>query len=295
MSTDSAPIELQSEYTSVGELSMHARVAVERGTEARTPVVLVHGFVLASRVMARAWATPCPRLSRLFAGFTGVSGGGATSRRRRRWSQAVESLNGWLQARGIERASFIGNSMGCQVMIGLAVTYPQRVARMILQGPSVEPNARSYDGISGRLMTNMIRERDHALNAIAREDYQSAGLPRVFRTASWAFKDEPEKALPKVQCPVLVIRGDNDPVVSQDWAERCASLPPDGRLINIPDACHTLHFGACHYRFVEAIRPNSYSRVNPLRCRRRSQRRASRKAAGSEIAIRIAPARNVSP
>jgi pimeloyl-ACP methyl ester carboxylesterase len=231
---------------------MHARVAVERGTEARTPVVLIHGFVLASRVMSRAGQL----LARDFPVYVpDLPGFGESDKPpTQTLTQAVESLNGWLQARGIERASFIGNSMGCQIMIGLAVTYPQRVARMVLQGPSVEPNARSYDGISSRLMTNMVRERDRALNAIAREDYQSAGLPRVFKTASWAFKDEPEKALPKVQCPVLVIRGDNDPVVSQAWAERCASLPPDGRLINIPDACHTLHFVHAG-RFVEAIRP----------------------------------------
>ena len=169
-------------------------------------------------------------------------------------TQAVDSLDGWLQARGIERASFIGNSMGCQVIITLAVTYPQRVARMVLQGPSVEPNARSVDGMASRLMTNMVRERDRALNAIARTDYHTAGLPRVFKTAFWTFKDEPESKLPKVQCPVLVIRGDDDPVISQQWAERCASLPPDGRLINIPNAGHTLHFVHAG-RFVEAIRP----------------------------------------
>lgn len=168
--------------------------------------------------------------------------------------QMMEAIEGWLQARGIERASFIGNSMGCELIIKLAVAYPHRVARMVLQGPSVDPPARSYDGMAGRLMKNMIKERSSALNDIARDDYAKATIPRVVKTAFMTFKDEPEKKLPAVECPVLVVRGGSDPVISQEWAERVASLPRDGRLIVIPNYAHTVHFIAPSV-FVETIRP----------------------------------------
>jgi pimeloyl-ACP methyl ester carboxylesterase len=168
--------------------------------------------------------------------------------------QMTEAIEGWLAARGIERASFIGNSMGCELIINLAVAYPHRVARMVLQGPSVDPPARSYDGMAGRLMKNMIKERSSDLNAIAREDYAKATIPRVVKTAFMTFRDEPEKKLPAVQCPVLVVRGGNDPVISQGWAEQVASIPRDGRLLVIPGYCHTIHFIAPG-AFVDAIRP----------------------------------------
>lgn len=252
MSSGSSPIALQSEYIGVGDIKMHARVAVEPGTEHRTPIVLIHGFVLASRVMAPA----AQLLARDFPVYVPDMPGFGDSDKPpvQTLDQLTEWIARWLDARGIERASFIGNSMGCELIINLAVAHPQRVARLVLQGPSVDPDARSYDGMAGRLMKNMIKERSTALNDIARDDYAKATIPRVVKTAFMTFRDEPEKKLPLIQAPVLVVRAGNDPVISQGWAERCASIVPDGRLIVIPGYCHTIHFIAPE-AFVEAIRP----------------------------------------
>jgi pimeloyl-ACP methyl ester carboxylesterase len=168
--------------------------------------------------------------------------------------QLTEWLDAWLGARGIERASFIGNSMGCELIITLGATHPDRVARVILQGPSVDPPARSYDGMAGRLMKNMIKERSSALNEIAREDYAKATVARAVKTAYMTFRDEPEKKLPKITAPVLVVRGGNDPVISPEWAEHCSKIAPNGRLIVVPGYCHTMHFMAPDV-FVDTIRP----------------------------------------
>lgn len=252
MSSASRPATLRSEYTQVRDISMHARVATEPGTEHRTPVVLVHGFVLASRVMAPAaqlLARDFPVLAPDMPGF-----GESDKPPVQTLDQLTEWLEAWLAARGVERAAFIGNSMGCELIINLAVAHPDRVARLVLQGPSVDPPARSYDGMAGRLMKNMIKERSSALNEIAREDYAKATIPRVVKTAFMTFRDEPEKKLPKIQAPVLVVRAGNDPVISQEWAEHVASIVPDGRLIVIPGYCHTIHFIAPD-AFVDAIRP----------------------------------------
>lgn len=245
-------ITLRSEYADVNGVKIHARVAEEPGTAGRTPIVLVHGFVLASRVMApaaellaRDFRVYCPDMP----GF-----GESDKPPVQTLDQLTEALEGWLATRGIERASFIGNSMGCELMINLAARYPHRVARMVLQGPSVDPPARSYDAIAGRLMKNMMKERSSALNVIAREDYAKATIPRVVKTAFMTFRDEPEKKLPDVTCPVLVVRAGDDPVISQEWAEKVASLPPDGKLLVIPGYCHTVHFTAPDV-FVETIRP----------------------------------------
>ncbi len=252
MSTAPNPITLRSEYTNVRELRMHARVAVEPGTEHRTPVVLVHGFVLASRVMtpaAQLLASDFPVYVPDMPGF-----GESDKPPVQTLDQLTEWLEAWLAARGVERASFIGNSMGCELIINLGVAYPNRVARIVLQGPSVDPPARSYDGMAGRLMKNMIRERSSALNELAREDYAKATIPRVVKTAYMTFRDKPEKKLPKIEAPVLVVRAGNDPVISPEWAQHCADIVPDGRLIVIPGYCHTIHFIAPDV-FVDAIRP----------------------------------------
>jgi 2-hydroxy-6-oxonona-2,4-dienedioate hydrolase len=247
-----SPVTLHSERTIVRDISMHALVAREPGTEHRTPIVLVHGFVLASRVMApaaqllaREFPVYCPDMP----GF-----GESDKPPVQTLDQLTEWLDLWLEARGIARASFIGNSMGCELIINLAVARPDRVARIVLQGPSVDPAARSYEAMAGRLMKNMIKERSSALNAIAREDYPKATIPRVVKTAYMTFRDEPEKKLPYVKAPVLIVRAGDDPVVSPEWAEQCAAAAPDGRLIVIPGYCHTVHFVAPE-KFVAAIRP----------------------------------------
>ncbi|MBW8806766.1 MAG: alpha/beta hydrolase [Catenulisporales bacterium] len=44
-----------------------------------------------------------------------------------------------------------------------------------------------------------------------------------------------------VACPTLVIVGDLDPLLTEEVVALTAeSLPPDGRLITVPDAAHDL-------------------------------------------------------
>jgi 2-hydroxy-6-oxonona-2,4-dienedioate hydrolase len=41
-----------------------------------------------------------------------------------------------------------------------------------------------------------------------------------------------------------VMRGEHDPLVPQRWAEEVVRLLPEGRLIVVPDAAHTLVYFA---------------------------------------------------
>jgi 2-hydroxy-6-oxonona-2,4-dienedioate hydrolase len=45
-----------------------------------------------------------------------------------------------------------------------------------------------------------------------------------------------------VRVPTLVVRGSRDVIVPQRWAEEVTRLLPDGRLVIIPDAAHTLNY-----------------------------------------------------
>jgi 2-hydroxy-6-oxonona-2,4-dienedioate hydrolase len=63
-----------------------------------------------------------------------------------------------------------------------------------------------------------------------------------------------ERKLPYVKVPALVIRGENDPVVPQRWAEHAASLVANKRVLVIPDWGHAVQYSAAP-QFVEAIVP----------------------------------------
>jgi 2-hydroxy-6-oxonona-2,4-dienedioate hydrolase len=50
-----------------------------------------------------------------------------------------DSLAAWIGEIGLQRATLVGNSFGCQVIVDLAVRHPERVKRTVLQGPTMNP------------------------------------------------------------------------------------------------------------------------------------------------------------
>lgn len=76
------------------------------------------------------------------------------------------------------------------------------------------------------------------------EDYRKAGYIRSLRTFRLSLLDRLEDKLPKMTMPVLVVRGQFDPICNGRWAEQVARLLPDGRLVEIPGVAHTLIYTA---------------------------------------------------
>jgi pimeloyl-ACP methyl ester carboxylesterase len=56
------------------------------------------------------------------------------------------------------------------------------------------------------------------------------------------FEHRIEDVLPDMKVPTLVVRGARDPIVSQEWTRRVVDLLPNGRLVVIPEATHTIPF-----------------------------------------------------
>jgi pimeloyl-ACP methyl ester carboxylesterase len=70
----------------------------------------------------------------------------------------ADVLASWMSAIGVSRAHVIANSMGCQIATHLAVRHPRRVAGLVLQGPTVDPQSRSLMGQLGRLVLDALQE-----------------------------------------------------------------------------------------------------------------------------------------
>lgn len=163
-----------------------------------------------------------------------------------------DSLVAWMNAVGLGSASFVGNSVGCQVIVDLAARHPGRVERAVLQGPTMDPRGRSASRQVVRLLLDGFREPPSLLPIMLR-DYLSAGPGRSLRTFRSSLEDRIEEKLPYVRVPALVVRGSRDPIVPQRWAEEVAHLLPEGRLAVIPGAPHTINFAAPS-EFVGVIR-----------------------------------------
>ena len=218
----------------------------------KCPVVLIHGFVLASDYMmpiAHVLAPLCPVYALDLPGY----GRSDKPQDAMELSDLADSVAEWMDAQKLRTAHFIGNSFGCQVIIEFAVRHAQLVERLVLQGPTVDPNARRLGKQILRLVQNS-RIESPGLGRVMLRDYWRAGVRRIVATARMALHDAIEKKLPQITAPALVIRGSRDVLVSQEWAERATQLLPRGQLVVLPGLAHTINYTA-PVTFVEAVRP----------------------------------------
>jgi 2-hydroxy-6-oxonona-2,4-dienedioate hydrolase len=205
-------------------------------------VVLVHGLGISSRSLVPTALA----LARDFSVYLpDMPGSGRTEKPRAPFDVAelARALIDWLDAIGLERASFIGTSLGCQVVIELAAHSPRRVERLVLVGPTVDPRWRSMARQLPRWALEATREPFSLLPIIVR-DYLRFGPLRFARTARFALDDRPESKLARIEAETLVVRGERDAFVSEAWAERVVRSLPDGRGAVVPGAAHAAYYSA---------------------------------------------------
>ena len=108
----------------------------------RPPVVLVHGYGMSSRYMVPLALELAPDF-RVYA--PDLPGFGRSSKPRKVLDmvELADALAGWMARIGLRRAVMIGNSMGCQVLVEFAVRHEDWVDRLVLQGLTPDPAART--------------------------------------------------------------------------------------------------------------------------------------------------------
>jgi 2-hydroxy-6-oxonona-2,4-dienedioate hydrolase len=223
-------------------LPMHACICVDLAPARSLPIVLVHGIGVASRFMVPAAEALAP-YHRVYA--PDLPGFGKSSKPAHvlNVAELADALAGWTRAIGLERATFLGNSFGCQIVVDLAVRYPELVERVVLQGPTMDPQARTAWQQITRLLRNSRREPlSHGL--ISAREYPRCGLRQLLKTFRYALEDHIEEKLPHVRVAALVVRGSKDPIVPQRWAEKATRLLPMGELAIVPNAPHTVVYDA---------------------------------------------------
>jgi 2-hydroxy-6-oxonona-2,4-dienedioate hydrolase len=227
-------------WTMVNGLGVHStRAAPAAGGP---PLVLVHGLGVSSRYLL-----PTARVlaSRFDVHAVDLPGSGRSERPARtlRVAGAAQTLLRWMDAVRLERASFLGNSLGCQVLLDLAIAAPERVDRLVLAGPTVDPRWRSFSRQVPRWLLALFREPLSLLPILLR-DYWTFGPLRFLTAARFALLDRPEEKMPQVRAPTLVLRGERDAFVSNEWMERCAELLPLATTATVPGAGHAVNYAA---------------------------------------------------
>ncbi|UBU12580.1 alpha/beta fold hydrolase [Nonomuraea gerenzanensis] len=167
----------------------------------------------------------------------------------------------FLDALGIERAAFVGNSMGGQAALRLATEHPGRISHLVTMGPPVGRMPTLFGAGGGpseglkvlietyrdaspenmrRLVEIMVYDRARFATpelCRARSDAALArphhlrnhvdGLPKGAPLPRWV---KPE-LLPAIQAPTLLIHGRDDRVVSFETSLYLLANIPDSRLV----------------------------------------------------------------
>lgn len=243
------------------------------------PLILIHGSGPGVTAYAN-WRGVIPDLAEDFACFApDTLGFGYTDFpsdiRGFSMSRWVSHLIGFLDALGIARAHFIGNSYGGALTLALAVRHPERVGKIVLMGAAglPFPITGGLEKVWGYqpsleamrdLMTTFAFDPSLVKDEIVRSRYEASIRPGAQEAFSSLFPaprqrwldelataEEDLKALPH---PTLIVHGREDVIVPMAQSVRFSELIPDSEL-------HV--FGNCGHwtqiekrdRFVALVRP----------------------------------------
>lgn len=235
-----APVRYHERQLEVGGRPLFTRIW-ERPGPPRPLVVLVHGLVVSSEHLVPTAERLADRFRVLapdLPGYGRSRGDGPVS-----VPQLGAALLDWARAAGLQRACWLANSFGCQVLTEAALRRPLLFERIVLVGPTVDPTARTVPRILHRWRQESATQ-SRALQRLLVREYARAGVRRAVATLQAALRDRPEDRLPYLDMPALVLRGADDPVITPAWAREVARRLPRGRLTTVPDAPHAMSFDA---------------------------------------------------
>lgn len=166
----------------------------------------------------------------------------------------------FMDAIGAQRAHFIGNSMGGQVAMKLAIDHPDRVGRLIvignppLKGSSMGANpAEGIRMIEGYYKGNgpslekmaaivraLVYDQRFATDEVIAARYQDSVDPEVLAANEGPLweRENLEGQLERLAAPIMLIWGQDDRFAQLDLALRMVRELPDARLLLFSQCGH---------------------------------------------------------
>jgi pimeloyl-ACP methyl ester carboxylesterase len=231
---------LDSKFVHADGLRWHYYATLQRNG---LPIVLVPGLVISSRYMLPLGARLAQRHPVFAVDLPGFGESECPSSNSIGMAYFASALDRWMEVIGIARCHLVANSMGCQIAAHLACAFPERVGTVTLIGATIDPSNHRFPTQLGALLHDAFHE-PASLWRIWIADFFRAGVVRSVATARAMFADYIEQQLPKIDAPVLVIRGGSDPTMPTHWAQAAARMLPRGRLMEVPEEPHCVHYTA---------------------------------------------------
>jgi pimeloyl-ACP methyl ester carboxylesterase len=127
----------------------------------------------------------------------------------------------------------IGHSSGTQVAARAAALCPERVHALVLASPTIDPAYRNWPTVLYRWRRDS-RFPMPGLQENHTPEWKRAGPRQIRHLISVHLRDRLEETVARITCPVLVIRGAQDGLLTRRWATELADTARDGELVEVP-------------------------------------------------------------
>lgn len=235
---------------------MSAAALFHRESGAGRPVVLVHAIGCDHRMWDSLAASLAPS-HRVIAVDARGHGRSPVPARPYTLEQLADDVVALLDRLGIERADYVGLSMGGMVGQALALRHPSRLGRLVIAcstssyGPEGRPNWQAR--IKAVEQGGLEAIRDMVGSRYFSDGFRAAH-PDIVKTVMDRFVQTPRegylgccdaiagldyaKDLGRIQAPTLVIAGEIDAGTPPAMSETIARGIPGAKLVVIPGAAH---------------------------------------------------------
>lgn len=220
----------------LGRLAFRVLASAGPSDGDRAPIVLIHGIGMSHRYLAKLHdllAAEGPVYSIDLPGFGGLPKPGADVD----VAAMAAALGEVVASLGLPPVVLVGQSMGCQWVVELAVQRPDLVAHVVTIGPVVDAAHRTVLAQSTALAVDTLGESPGA-NALVFTDYLRCGVPWYLTQLRHMLRYRIEDRAAELTRPLLIVRGGRDPIAGQEWCRRLRDAAPDARLVVIPGHHH---------------------------------------------------------
>jgi pimeloyl-ACP methyl ester carboxylesterase len=166
--------------------------------------------------------------------------------------ELADSAAAFLDEVGVERATVLGNSLGCAVLASFAHRHPDRMDRAIMVSPAGGRHSQPLLRAVVQLGMDAPRE-PLSMAAVAGPDYLRFGVIPTFHLFREMMRFPAMTRLLELQARTLIVVGSRDPLMPpvDRFRKGAALMRADTTVVYIKDAAHAVNYS--HPRELAAV------------------------------------------